>query len=211
MPPSRKSRVDALLAGFVSLFIGLIAGGCQSAQERYVFSPLPAGITEAAHADDSHTRRLLPGEEITFRFPEGTNYTARVQADGTINMPLIGTVVASGKTLYELTVELHARYVPRFYKHWPPTEYQRVYYVGGQVRQPGRQVYISATTITKTIQSAGDFTDFAARRRVKLTRADGKTITVDCKKAASDSTLDVPVYPGDKIDAPMRDWRDVFD
>ena len=84
---------------------------------------------------------------------------------------------------------------------------QRVYYVGGQVKQPGRQVYIGETTVTKAIQSAGDFTDFADGRRVKLMRANGEVLEVDCLKLHSP---DPPVYPGDKIDVPQRSWRNWF-
>ena len=95
--------------------------------------------------------------------------------------------------------------MPDYYKRLTiiVTGEQRVYSVGGQVKAPGRQVYISATTVTKAIQSAGDFTDFAAKKRVKLTR-NGRTLTVDCVKAAKDPSLDLPVYPGDKIDVPQR-------
>ena len=86
----------------------------------------------------------------------------------------------------------------------------RVYSVGGQVRSPGRQVYVGATTVTKAIQSAGDFTDFAAGNRVQLTRADGKIILVNSVKAARDPSLDPPVYPGDKIVVSQQTFWDSF-
>jgi len=79
------------------------------------------------------------------------------------------------------------------------------------VRNPGRQVYIGATTVLKAIQSAGDFDDFAAKTRVEVTRTDGTFIKVNCIKAAKDPKLDLPIYPGDKINVPMRGLLDTFD
>ena len=102
--------------------------------------------------------------------------------------------------------------MPDFYKRLTVTvsTERRVYYVGGQVKGPGRQEYIGTITVTKAIQSAGDFTDFAAKTRVELTRADGRKVMVNCNKAAKDPSLDPPVYPGDKINVPLRGWRDIF-
>jgi len=207
-----KPSVGTLLCGLILLVVGLLSGGCQSSRERHVFSPLPAGVNDEAPTDDPSTHRLLPGEEVTFRFPEGTNYIARIKEDGTISLPLVGDTTAAGKTSYELLVEVRDRYVPRFYNRWivPVPPWERVYLVSGQVRSPGRQVYIGATTVTKAIQSAGDFTDFAARARVQLTRADGKLLEVNCIKAVKDASVDLPVYPGDKIEVPQRTFWDSF-
>ena len=111
-----------------------------------------------------------------------------------------------------MQTEIHDLYVDEYYKRLTVTvtSEQRVYYVGGQVRSPGRQVYLGATTVTKAIQSAGDFTDFAAKRRVELTRGD-KRLLIDCLKAAKDPSLDLPVFPGDKIHVDMRGLFDLFD
>ncbi len=130
----------------------------------------------------------------------------RIKDDGNITLPDIGAIKADGKTPGELQKAITDAYVPDYYKRLTITvsSDRRVYYVGGQVRQPGRQEYIGTTTVTKAIQSAGDFTDFSDRRKVVLTRADGKTLTVNCLKAARDPALDPPVFPGDKIEVPMR-------
>jgi len=191
--------------------VGVFGGGCQATSQNYVFSPLPTGW-EDAQLEEPSTHLLLPGEEVTFHFPDGTHHTARIWEDGFITLPLVGSVKAEGKTLHELGKEVHDLYVPRFYKHWwmTGTLDQRVYHVGGQVKSPGRQLYIGATTVTKAIQSAGDFTNFAAKKRVKLTRADGQGIEVNCIKAAKEPALDLPVYPGDKIAVPQRTFWDSF-
>lgn len=162
--------------------------------------------------------RLRVGDRVTVKFsgnPDQQNLPTHEQVikdDGTITLPYIQDVKAVGKTLGQLQKEIHDQYVPAYYKRLTITILgeQRVYYVGGQVKQPGRQMYIDATTVTKAIQSAGDFTDFAAKRRVELTRADGKKFIIDCEKATKDPSLDLPVYPGDKINVPQRGWREIF-
>jgi len=80
------------------------------------------------------------------------------------------------------------------------------FYVGGEVKVPQRQLYTGPITVLKAIQSCGDFTDFANKKQVSLVRNDGRTLTVNCVKAIKNPTLDLPVYPGDKIHVP----RSVF-
>jgi protein involved in polysaccharide export with SLBB domain len=211
----------------------LVVAGCAGTnntdESKNPFKPLPPDLdVSAANGATNQPPRGLAaivqsadrfaiGDQVTVKF-SGTidqipTHEERIKDDGTITLSLIGAVAAAGKTPGELQKEIKDRYVPDYYKRLTVvvTGEQRVYSVGGQVRSPGRQGYIGATTVTKAIQSAGDFTDFAAKRRVKLTRADGKTSTVDCKKAAADPSLDLPVYPGDKIDVPMRGPLDIFD
>jgi protein involved in polysaccharide export with SLBB domain len=206
------AREASFLLGLIFI-VGLLGSGCQTLKKAFTFSPIP---DDGSQSLDDSTNRYAVGDLITVRFP-GTidpipEYHERIKEDGTITLPLIGTVKAAGKTPAELQGEIHDLYVPRFYKDLtiPPPERQRVYSVGGQVRSPGRQVYIGATTVLKAIESAGGFTEYASRRRVMLTRVDGKAFIVDCKKAATDSSLDHPVYPGDKINVPMGVSRDIY-
>jgi protein involved in polysaccharide export with SLBB domain len=175
----------------------------------------PEGGVLASLSQDGD--RFQVGDLVTVKF-SGTidqnleTHEERIKEDGTITLPYIVAVVAAGKTPGELQKEIHDRYVPDYYKRLTVTVHgeQRVYYVGGYVRQPGRQVYLGTTTVTKAIQSAGDFTDYADKRIVELTRRDGKRFTVDCIKASKDPNLDLPVYPGDKIHVPMRDLKSIF-
>lgn len=211
------------------LTVWLVAGCANTGENDKPFSPLPPDLDATGTQGGTSTNssafsalsqfgdRFTINDQVTVKFSGSVEqiptHEERIKDDGTITLTLIGAVKAAGKTPGELQKEIHGRYVPDYYKRLTVTVQgeQRVYSVGGQVRSPGRQVYIGTTTVTKAIQSAGDFTDFAAKRRVKLTRADGKTITVDCKKAAFDPSLDLSVYPGDKIDVPMRNLFDTFD
>jgi polysaccharide export outer membrane protein len=129
-----------------------------------------------------------------------------IKEDGTITMPLIGKVQAAGKTAGELQNEIHNFYVPHYYVRLTVTvkSQDRVYYVGGEVNKAGPILYVGETTVTRAIQSAGDFNDFANRRKVWLIRANGKRIKVNCNKAFENPSLDPPVYPGDQIQVPRR-------
>lgn len=137
-------------------------------------------------------------------------FEEKVKEEGTITLMQNLTFVVTNKTTGELEREIRSRYVPDYYPHMTVTvkhqDQTRFYYVGGEVRSPGRQVYISSITVTKAIQTAGDFTDFAKKTKVRLTSQDGKVQIVDCKKAIIDPRLDPQVYPGDKIHVPRRIW-----
>ena len=221
-------KVTERATPWLGLFVlaGLLAAGCQTKGDNIKFSPIP-GVESVAAPDMKGVAAPVTGPEsggpLTLnsdRFAVGDlvrvifsgitepiqPHEERIKDDGTITLPLIGAIKAPGKTPGEVQKAITDAYVPDYYKRLTVTvsSDRRVYYVGGQVRQPGRQEYIGTTTITKAIQSAGDFNDFADRRNVLLTRADGKKFTVNCLKAAKDPALDLPVFPGDKIEVPMR-------
>jgi polysaccharide export outer membrane protein len=130
----------------------------------------------------------------------------QIKEDGNINLPLINSVKAVGKTAGELQNEIHDLYVPKYYVRLnvvvKPGDL--IYYVRGEVKQPGREIYVGETTVTKAITSAGDFTDFASHT-VDLIRANGGTvIEVDVDKALKNPELDPKIYPGDQVNVLRR-------
>jgi len=209
------------------LLAGLILNGCSSSSDEILFSDSAAPPsaqtrsatgsstgTAAAPADitssDLTAARFHVGDTVSVDFsdtPEKLDENIEpIKENGTITLPLIGPVRALGKTAGELQTEIHDLYVPKYYVRLTVTvsSPQRVFYVGGEVKQPGRQLYVGETTVTKAIQSAGDFTDFANRSKVWLIRSNGEKLKVNCNKALQDPTLDPPVYPGDQIQVPRR-------
>ena len=130
----------------------------------------------------------------------------QVRSDGTITLINNQTFTAKGKTRGELEKEIRARYVPSLYPRMTVAikPFERFFFVGGEVRSPGAQRYMSPITVLKAIQSAGDFTDFAQRKKIRLTRLDGKKLTINWYEAQKDPSLDPPVYPGDTIHVPRR-------
>ena len=181
----------------------LIVAGCETTRPQPV-NPVAGTVDVPLHVNS--TDSLEPGNQITITFSGLSSipipYSCRIREDGTISPPYLKEpVVAAGKTVGELELELEQKYVPDIYKTINVTirTADRFFYVGGEVRQPSRQIFIGRITVTQAIQSAGDFTDFADQREVRVIRANGKVDIIDCKAALDDPTRDLPVYPGDNI------------
>jgi protein involved in polysaccharide export with SLBB domain len=189
------------------LIAGAIFTGCDSIQ---TFPPTPP-------TNVTNVMAVAPfqiGDTVVVTLTTGTDqdtstgippYSDSIKEDGTITLPLIGKVTAVGKTPGELQNEIHDLYVPKYYVRLTVTVKspadERVYYVGGQVSKAGVQPYLGLTTVSKAIQAAGDFNDFASHT-VTLTRASGERITVNVDDVRAGKAMDPPVYPGDTINVP---------
>jgi protein involved in polysaccharide export with SLBB domain len=199
-----KLFVQGLIASGL-IAVGLIFTGCSS-------TPTLANMPAAAMVQtNSEVARFHVGETVSIIFselPDPTEFPPHeetIKEDGNITLPLIGSVQALGKTAGELQKEIRDLYVPKYYVRLnvvvKPGDL--IYYVRGEIKQPGRQLYVGETTVTKAITSAGDFTDFAGHK-VKLIRANGQVVKVNVDKALEDPTLDPQIYPGDQIVVPRR-------
>lgn len=178
------------------------------------------GTMDPAHQPASNTDPAKPvkvvspdiistGDHLTILFadiPNPFSYEVNVLEDGNITLPHDKKAPAAGKTAGKLQQEIQAIYVPHLYRRMTVTvrTNSRFYTVSGQVRSSGLLPYAGDMTVLRAIAAAGDFTDFADKRDVKLTRLTGEKFTIDCVKAQKDPKLDIPVYPGDRIDVPRR-------
>ena len=212
------------------LLASLLFCGCGSTTIDPMFTSTPgqpAGLTGGASAGGTYNPDSADAEPTTdpsvARFRVGDTVVVQlsglpvevppheesIKENGKITMPLIGSVQAADKTAGQLQSDILKLYVPKYYPRLTvtvKTSQDRVYYVGGEVHTPGRQLYVGTTTVTQAIQSAGDFTDFAKKTAVILTRANGEHIKVNCEKAINDPSQDPLVYPGDQIHVPRRYW-----
>lgn len=201
---SRKAMISVLLLTFCAS--AWLLSGCASfdANNDARFSNSPTGHT---HLNASV---FSAGETVTVSFSglevPPPNYEERIKEDGTLTMPLIGKVVAAGKSPGDLQKELQEKY-NKFYRNITVTvrDLERYFYVDGEVKSPGPKLYLGDTDIVKAITAGGGFTDFAKKTKVRLTR-DGRTQTINWVKAVEDSRYNVPVYPGDQIVVPRRLW-----
>ena len=145
---------------------------------------------------------LRVGDLVVFHLPDAIRpHEERIKEDGTITLPLIGSIVAAGKTTVELQRELAGKY-PSL-SGWHPQQ-DLLYYVVGEVKSPGARPYIGYTTISKAIQAAGGFTESASRRNVRLLRADGRMVAVKLGGSHQDTDHDPQVFPGDLITVKRR-------
>ena len=207
MKPTRKLAGQGIvLLGLLGA--GLLVTGCRS--NPPVFGNVQ-GVSELARQVED---KFAIGDMVTITFVGATGgdvlipvYQEPVKEDGTITPPYVGSVVAAGQTPGELQKELQEKY-EKLYKNLTVTVIprDRYYYVTGEVRKPGPEPYLGVTDIVKAIAAAGDFTDFANKKRVRLTRASGHTQIVNVKKILNDPQFDVPIYPGDKIYVPRSFW-----
>ncbi len=175
-------------------------------------SPLPPAASSSGEL--RVIDMIQPGDTLRITFadlpPTMTQQPTdeRVKEDGTITLMLNKTFKAAGKTHGQLAREIRAAYVPDYFVNMTvsiqPMMQTQFYYVGGEVKEENRQVYIGRITVTKAIQSAKGFTDFARKNKVELTRGDGRKYVINCIKAQKDPTLDLEVFPGDKIWVPRR-------
>ena len=177
------------------LVSALLLSGCGTEPIDPVFNQTP---------DANLVARLSIGDTVTVTLSGLIDpiepHVEPIKEDGTITMPDIGHVQAAGKTAGELQNEIHDMYVPKIYTHITVavSTGDRVYYVDGEVKQPGRELYLGETTVTRAIASAGDFTDFADRTDVWLVRGKHRR-KVDCNAVFDDPSKDPLVYPGDQI------------
>jgi polysaccharide export outer membrane protein len=190
----RFAPFNILLAAILAA-LGL--AGCSTTNNQELMSPPPSlnALLAPLTVGDTVTVTMsgIPDPPLPEEKP--------IKGDGTISLPDIGSVQAAGKTPGELEDFIRNLYVPKIYTHLSVTvkaTSDRVYFVRGEVRTPNRYIYVGPITVTKAITSAGDFTDFANRKKVVLIR-NGKNYKLDCNRILDGVDPDPPVFPGDQI------------
>jgi protein involved in polysaccharide export with SLBB domain len=149
--------------------------------------------------------RFRGGDRISIEFSDvggmPQQWQQVIREDGTITLPMNQTVMAADTTKGELEEAIRKLYVPQFFRritvNVKPED--RWYWVRGEVRNPTQLKYTGEVRVMQAIAAAGDFTDFANRKKIQVVRADGSSKVINGIKALNDSELDVPIYPGDTI------------
>ncbi len=181
--------------------------------------PTAADISPAARA--TAIGPLDKVDVIVFNVPELSRELIQVDAGGYITVPLVGSLIASGKTTAELGAEIEAalrrNYVrnPQVSVNMRDTVSQSVA-VQGEVQQPGIYPVTNNSTLLRTISAARGLTEFAKKDEVVVLR------TVDGKRLAGLYSLeairrgnyaDPVIYPNDVVivgDSPQRRlFRDI--
>jgi protein involved in polysaccharide export with SLBB domain len=179
-------------------------------------APVPQPTSTGAAGGAAHgtpmfagrTDELNVGDMLTIKFSDLINplqpIEQRIKDNGTITLMENQTFTAAGKLRGDLEQEIRSRYVPRFYVKMTVTidQPERYYFVSGEVRSPSKLIYTPPMTVLKAIAASGGFTDFASKKKVTLTRSDGRIETINCVKALTNPTLDLQVFPGDTVHVP---------
>ena len=119
-----------------------------------------------------------------------------VDHDGRISVPLIGSVMARGKTTRDLQASIRSRLGSEYVKNPQVTvdiQQNRPFFILGEVKTAGQYPYVSGMTIETAIAIAGGYTERASDRKFRVTRRINGF--VDQIEAPSDYVL----KPGDTV------------
>lgn len=152
-----------------------------------------------------------------WRNPE-LSVTVPVRPDGRISVPLIGDVMAGGRTSQEVAKSIEERLAT--YVRDPKVaviltdlrshEFISRVRVTGAVQQPVSVPYRQGMSVLDAVLAAGGTNEFAAADRTRLYRrsASGATQTLEVKLGrilkSGDLETNYPVQPGDVITVPER-------
>lgn len=129
-------------------------------------------------------------------------FEVKVDESGKISMPHIGSLQAANTTTVQLKKIIESTYIKEEIFTNPNVtvdlKEQRFVDVTGEVRSPMRVPYTKDLTAMGAVAACGGFTDFANRRRVKLTQA-GTTREFNAKEIQADQGRDIRLTPNDKI------------
>lgn len=141
--------------------------------------------------------------------PDGGTYTERVDENGNVSLPHIGSFRAEDLNTVQLKEKIEAMYrLAQIYTDpvvSVTSQQARFVTVTGDVGGQQRIYYSKDLTVLGAIATCGGFTSFADRDNVKVLRGD-KVIVFNAKAALKDPSKDMAVLPDDKIFVP----RSVF-
>ena len=151
---------------------------------------------------DTPLRDLL--DSVDARFGQGgQSRAAVVSPDGTVQLPLIGSVPAIGLTLKEIAREVNARYrtrvrgvevTPVLTERAP-----RFIYVVGEVDQPGQFELTGPTTSMQAIALAGGFNAGGNLRQIIVFRRDQNYKLIATKLDLQGALFGRRPHPSDEI------------
>jgi protein involved in polysaccharide export with SLBB domain len=129
-------------------------------------------------------------------------FEVKVDESGKVSMPYIGSVQAANLTTVQLKKGIEETYKGEEIFTNPNVtvdlKEHRFVDVTGEVRMPQRVPYTKDLTALGAVAACGGFTDFANRRRVKLTQG-GVTREFNAKDIQVDPSRDIRLLPNDKI------------
>ena len=129
-------------------------------------------------------------------------FEVKIDESGKVSMPYIGSVQAANLTTVQLKKGIEETYVTQEIFTNPNVtvdlKEQRFVDVTGEVRMPQRVPYTKDLTALGAVAACGGFTDFANRRKVKLTQS-GVTREFNAKEIQVDPSRDIRLLPNDKI------------
>ena len=193
------------------------------AQEKQSSTSRPNPQENQVEGRDYFVREYVIGprdllEIKVFELPE-FDHTVRVSEDGTITLPLLGTIKVGGLTKDKIEKKLSEqldKYVKNAQVSVFIKEYQssRVAIIGA-VEKPGMYELVGRQTLLQMISQAGGFKENAANEIYVLREGqDGNTasLAIDLEDLLlnGNQKLNIPIYPNDVINVPVDRLITVF-
>lgn len=194
-------------------------GGAPGLQVRQGDLPAPLPSDLYAKADFAGVR---PFDTLTidvFGIEELSQRTVRVDANGEIGFPLVGSVPVAGLTTSEISQVLKGRLKAQFVRDPQVTtnlesSENSTFTVYGQVRQPGVYPVIGEGTLMKAVATARGLAEYGNSNEVIVFRTvDGQRLaTLYNIEAISRGAYNDPrIYPNDTIVVGDSHARRLFD
>ena len=223
-------------AALLSLCVALLFTSTSPGAETVPPSPSPSSlstqqrdstnavvVTPYPDKSEDH-QRLAPGDRVSFRvIEEKIEPKPLLVADsGELEVPYVGRIMAKERTCQDLAREIKQKFEEKYFHRATVVlsvellnPVRGSVYLFGEVRAAGSQSIPSgeALTLAKAIIRSGGFTDFADKRRVKVTRettlpsgTTNQTFTVDIARVLQRGQLqqDLKLEAGDIIYIPTR-------
>ena len=140
---------------------------------------LTAATAPRAPAQQAEPYTLHPGDQLeigVWKEPE-LQKTITVRPDGRFSFPLVGEIVASGRTVAQIHKEIESklqRYIPEPVVSVTLTNVGgNKIYVIGQVKSPGAFVMNPQMNVLQALSLAGGMTPFAAVNNISIIRTNG--------------------------------------
>ncbi|MEG3789301.1 XrtA/PEP-CTERM system exopolysaccharide export protein [Lysobacter sp. CCNWLW3] len=201
-----------LAASLRALVLPLLLAGCASS--GHLASGAPPAAAPVADAYQIGVDDLV--QVSVWRNPE-LGVTAPVRPDGKISVPLVGDIMAGGRTPDAVAKELQGKLaafviepqVTVIITELRSHEYLSRVRVTGAVRTPVSIPYRQGMTVLDAVLAAGGVTEFAAPDRSSLHRKNGDGaqaygVQLDNILNAGDLSTNYKVAPGDVITVPER-------
>lgn len=224
-PPDRSFAPGPVVRAalvFGLLLLALLAlGGCAGAAGGGgacgTYGARAAGTETETQASDplATSYRLNAGDllQISVWREEELNRQVLVQPDGSISFPLVGQIMAEGRTAGELEAEIGEqleRFIPQAVATVELLEVRgNKIFVMGEVLRPGEYQMSGPLTVVQAISLAGGFNQFAARDRIRVLRDEGDeevayTVDYDCVASSTNVAANVPLQAGDTVIVPGK-------
>ncbi len=165
------------LLQLVVLVMLAIAVPCRAQEEKA--TPAPKGQETVIVAGTEADYIIGPGDlmDISVWKDEALTKQVVVLPDNKINFPLIGEVLAGGRTVAQVKKDIEEKLLPYIPEPVLSVEVKQVnsmlIYVVGRVNSPGRFILNTNVNVLQALAISGGLNPFAKRDKIKIFRHEG--------------------------------------